>query len=440
MTCSAQCRDEWAARRTCKRYELDPAERAAGVPTPEFGPQPENAQPPPLQLDGDPPEPEPNSEGQAANKWADTLRSITAEPATRTVRWIPRGIQARVADVILTVLVEHTRAETRAAASAAADVAEAAATQSRWLWAIPTLLLRDARAHAGPLDDDADADDNEDPDKRPRKGAETRSKAMRRRLAQAEAGRWQELGDEYLRERAETPPHPAQHDPQDDEHARHRRTAKQMREARGIGHAKQMLCGKGVAPPTGDTRSALAELLQADEPEGEQAAIADEAAECLRGAGAAEMPKAASLHKHIRSLNLAAQPGPSGWRPGLLQAVHRRPGAPRALRAWAALWRTGRLTEASTRLWTAGLVALLVKGADRTKPGGMALRPIALCEVLVKMTEGAYAAEESDRIIDASRYRQLGTGQADGAVIITRALQSWAHEAATREQSERQAS
>ena len=75
------------------------------------------------------------------------------------------------------------------------------------------------------------------------------------------------------------------------------------------------------------------------------------------------------------------------------------------------------------------MVTPLDEGPRETDITGHKIRPITLCECLVKFAEGVGIEEDWDRI---KQYMEsnanLGVGTADGNVIILRMLQSWVAE------------
>ena len=91
----------------------------------------------------------------------------------------------------------------------------------------------------------------------------------------------------------------------------------------------------------------------------------------------------------VRGVVLAAEPGSSGWRNADIAAVGRS-----MLRDWIGIWTQAAVPHRRARLWTAATIAPVdsvpkkpVPGQQLQQPCSRELRPIALAEVLMKLTE-----------------------------------------------------
>ena len=93
------------------------------------------------------------------------------------------------------------------------------------------------------------------------------------------------------------------------------------------------------------------------------------------------------------------------------------------------MWNSGQVSEYTTKLWTAGLVTPLDEGRKDGTDTGHKIRPITLCECLVKFEEGVGIVEDWDGVKKyMEKNANLGVGTPDGNVIILRVLQSWVEE------------
>ena len=101
------------------------------------------------------------------------------------------------------------------------------------------------------------------------------------------------------------------------------------------------------------------------------------------------------------------------------------------------MWNSGNVSNYTTDLWTAGTVTPLDEGLREEEITGHKIRPIILCECLVKFSEGIEIEEEWEEI---GKYMEgnsnLGVGTPDGNVIILRMLQTWVEEAEVGNQAD----
>ena len=112
----------------------------------------------------------------------------------------------------------------------------------------------------------------------------------------------------------------------------------------------------------------------------------------------------------------------------LMCLLHSRGGIT-ALRKWCGVWNGGMVSPYTTELWTGGLVTPLDEGPKEETITGRKIRPIILCECLVKFAEGVDIETDWDQI---SKYMEahanLGVGTPDGNVVLLKVLQSWVEE------------
>ena len=108
-------------------------------------------------------------------------------------------------------------------------------------------------------------------------------------------------------------------------------------------------------------------------------------------------------------MQLAAGPGPSGFRNSYIALVHAAPGGPAVLATWAATWVQATVSPWLADLWTAALVRPFFKGDT------VNIRPILCAEALLKLAVGI-AIHIADRQLSAAYgSRQFGAGRRGGA-------------------------
>ena len=92
------------------------------------------------------------------------------------------------------------------------------------------------------------------------------------------------------------------------------------------------------------------------------------------------------------------------------------------------MWCSGKVSQYTTELWTAGLSIPIDSGERQETPTGRKLRPIILAEVLPKFAEAVGLDECSEDTRNYFDPDQLGVGTPYGNIILLRALQSWSQE------------
>ena len=176
---------------------------------------------------------------------------------------------------------------------------------------------------------------------------------------------------------------------------------------------------------TADAVSALA-CVPVDA-SGEQC-IREELAKTFSARDAARRPKRRTLRRRLATLRsaAAAAPGPNVWRNSRILRLFDFPGGPEALLAFAAAVAAGRFTAADAMLWCGAVLEPVDCGpkpepepdaAAGQDPGDLPckLRPIALTEALVKLSESMTIDECIDDIRRALEPSQLGAATPDGA-------------------------
>ena len=108
-------------------------------------------------------------------------------------------------------------------------------------------------------------------------------------------------------------------------------------------------------------------------------------------------------------LQLAAGPGPSGFRNSYIALIHAHPDGPRALAAWASIWGRGVISPCLACLWTGALVRPFFKS------NGQDIRPILCAEALLKYAVGTCIRSLDGPMAAAMGDRQFGAGRAGGA-------------------------
>ena len=121
------------------------------------------------------------------------------------------------------------------------------------------------------------------------------------------------------------------------------------------------------------------------------------------------------VKRMARGVVLAAEPGPSSWRNADIAAIGRTEGQPAVLREWMGTWTQAVVPHQTAKLWTAATIAPLDCGPKKPEPGQQLpqpcprkLRPIALAEVLMKLTESCITEQHIDRLLKSVEPTNLG--------------------------------
>ena len=123
-------------------------------------------------------------------------------------------------------------------------------------------------------------------------------------------------------------------------------------------------------------------------------------------------PPAKLVKRTARGVVLAAEPGPSRWRNADIAASRCTEGGPPVLLEWMGTW-----TQAE-------------HGQQLPQPCPRKLRPIALAEVLMTLTESCIIEQHIDRLLKSVEPTNLGLGTRDAAALIVRIVRGWANEMA----------
>lgn len=341
------------------------------------------------------------------DRFQDLLERITALPALHTILWVPRNLQHRIGDLML-----HRLAQ-------AAEAMEAPASRDRraelqLLWATPALLLRSP----------AETDDAPRAEPGREAGSSTVAAALRHRATLAENGEWVTLMEEYLTEledHAERTARAAGREDRKGEVAdRAEVLAAAARKVRGgcLRAATQLLRGDKRVPGTASTAEQLKDLTALPVDAEERAATAEE----VRRARActAQVPniRVRTVRRKLRVIKRAAEPGPSGWRNGMLQLIGDRPTGCEALTRFCRAYSRGALTAEESTLWSSVCLVPLDKGGGK-------VRPIALGEALPKLAQATLLDTLGDRLRRTFEPQQLSVRVPGGAETLARALRAW---------------
>ena len=134
---------------------------------------------------------------------------------------------------------------------------------------------------------------------------------------------------------------------------------------------------------------------------------------------------------------LAAEPGPSSWRNADIAAIGRTEGdQPCCANGWGT-WTQAVVPHQTANLWTAATIAPLDCGPKKPEPGQQLpqpcprkLPPIALAEVLMKLTESCIIEQHIDRLLKSVEPTNLGLGTPHAAALIVRIVRGWANDMA----------
>ena len=366
-----------------------------------------------------PPAGQPAEDDSSADTLARALATLAAEPAPRTLLWVPRSMEGRVADIAIEcfsmVLAAH------AAVEEDRELPEAAVHAHLLLRALPELLLR-APTGAAMRD----------------KAAVTVSAdlklaaVIRARLDRAELADWLGLARDALDDRAAAsnsdagPGRDAAHGDRgaSDSAAAFAATAQLVAGKVRSGCVKsalQILDGFGKAAPTESTWDKITALVAAPAPAGEQDATAAAAVAALHQRMGARAPcRVRTVRRRTRVLRAGAEPGPSGWRNSHISMVVRRPQGAECLARWTRLWAQCSLPAACACLWTQAIIIPLNKDAE-----GDGVRPIALGEALLKLAEAITVDETAVGLRNYLEPTQTAVRTPGGAEIVAHTVRSW---------------
>ena len=302
---------------------------------------------------------------------------------------------------------------------------------ARWAWLGPTLLVRacDGNEHA--------VNDGLTPGQRRKVGLESGG----RRAALAETGAWTELLRLYVRDmlaREVDARGDGTHTLQPSTTLRADTTrASDKMDCCNIPGASQIVQTNTRAPPNLQSGAEVHSLVAVDTDEQEIARIKMQCAAIKQAAVKFSLPPAKLVKRMDRGVVLAAEPGPSSWRNADIAAIGRTEGGPAVLRGWMGRWTQAVAPHQTAKLWTAATIAPLYCGPKKPEPGQQLpqpcprkLRPLALAEVLIKLTGSCIIEQHKDRHLKSVEPTNLRLGTPDAAVLIVRMVRGWANDMA----------
>ena len=296
-----------------------------------------------------------------------------------------------------------------------------AAMAHRWLWVLPTLLLR------VPPSTEA-ADENVKT-----AGARKRESLVIDRVKLIEADHALDLLETYVAEMENPTTNQDQNMLLAWTDAQQKNYTRAVRKAvdGGLKQAKVALESGPEVPRDESTMLELCRLVAVDVDDAERRAQTLAAMRARALHAACPTLRMKHLRSRVWRLKSVASPGPSGWRNTHVQAVARTRGGMQLLMQWVMLWARAKATPDLAETWTAALVHPVDCGDARTPPGEPArrkLRPIACSEALMKLAETIVIDANESQLRTAMRPHQLGCGVPDGAVLIVSATRAWASE------------
>ena len=100
-----------------------------------------------------------------------------------------------------------------------------------------------------------------------------------------------------------------------------------------------------------------------------------------------------------------------------MAAIGRSEGVPAVLREWVGTWTRAMVPQCTAKLWTAATIAPLDCGPKKPEPGQQMpqpcprkLRPVALAEVLMKLTESYVIEQHIDKLLKGVEPTNLELG------------------------------
>ena len=357
--------------------------------------------------------PEPATSGQSTGgasapkgmEWK-ALEHIWARELPTTVIWIPRKLKARFARVMATLI--HMAAD-------ATHLDEDSATRAHLLLLTsPVLLLR------APTKDSAIGCIPE-----AKKRSMSTTELIRKRLVLAEADAWEVLVAQMSEEMMTYSPS-EYHRLQEvsDAAATTRMFGAAMRKAGGgcLETAKRMLTGQKVRKWDHAVRAEVRRLMPRETmTETEEQHMHQLVSECLEAHIHAPSPQQGTVARRVNLLKMAAEPGRSKLRNTHVAAIAETREGMAALTRWCGMWAKGQWRPCEVRMWTNALIMPLAKGEH---DDGVKLRPIALCEAMLKLAEGVVMDLTGEGLRIWAEPDQLSIRTPDGAGRMVRTLQS----------------
>ncbi|CAK0898381.1 unnamed protein product, partial [Prorocentrum cordatum] len=253
------------------------------------------------------------------------------------------------------------------------------------------------------------------------------------RVDLAELGRRRELVELYENEsrkrekRSATRIRAADRPPASDTDERHKRVIAIVEE-KGINRAIGVLLDALRPARTPELAEEMRRLVAVDTDADEQAAIARAIAGAAadRAACMPTVPTKRRVRRAVRGLQPWAAPGPSGWRNSLVSAICEADGGEDALAGLAAIALGGRWLPQDGLLWDAAILEPVDQGiwppAAAGEPASRKIRPIGLCEPLVKLAEAVGVEAAIHRARGRMEPHQLGNTP-DGIPMLVRLQQ-----------------
>ena len=346
----------------------------------------------------------------------DILRIVTALPAPPLLHRVPAVLELRYGCLLRDALLNHVQSEQDAVNHPSFEAIQRATTASRFLWALTPALLRYP----------ASGDMSKCPDNMHTSFAVI--KIVKQRLQLAESCKWMELLRDYQNDlvsfqttmeqnfTAHSLSEPVSID------KLHEKCVSKVKQG-NLHAAKNILCGQTCAPLDAATASQVDGLVAVDTPVTELGVQEQLFDEIRKTTTTNKLPKMRSVRRRLYAINLGAEAGPSGMRNSHITCLLKVFNGLVALQKWVGMWKSGSLQPETSALWTASVVVPIDCGA---KPdGSRKLRPIALTEHLLKASESIIIDDALAALRAAFEPHQLGTGTADGNVLIYRILQAW---------------
>ena len=253
--------------------------------------------------------PEPAEEGDQPTL-EDVLARLAAEPGPRTLVWVPRSLEARVADLLASCM-DLVVVSMEQVAGGGLPL-EAAYQANLLLRALPEMLLRIPRKHAARNSNAAAV------------SADLRLAAvLRARIDRAELQDWTALATEALADRQAARGEGARRDSMStdtgaaDSPAAFAALAQLVAGKVHSGCVKsalQILTGNGKALANETTWAKIVASVAEEAPSGEDEATRDAVAAALTQQGARAPCRVRTVKRRLRVARPGAEPGPSGWR------------------------------------------------------------------------------------------------------------------------------
>ena len=349
----------------------------------------------------------------------ESLLRMAAEPGPRTLLWVPRSLEARVADLMVSCI---DLAVTSLEQVSGGDLPSEAAVQANLLLrALPELLLRVPPEHGGRNRNAAAV------------SADLRLAAvLRARVDQAELQDWTALAADALADRQATRCVDAGREAMasdtgaTDSPAAFAATAQLVAGKVHSGCVKsalQILTGNGKALSNEATWRKIEALVAEAAPSGEADATLAAATAALSQMGVRAPCRIRTVKRRLRVMRPGAEPGPSGWRNSHLALVGRRPAGAECLARWCRTWAQSTWPAECASAWTQAIIVPLNKDTE-----GIGVRPIALGEALLKLAEAIAVDETAPALRAFLEPAQVAVRTPGGAELVAHMVRTWTQE------------